>query len=188
MDSRPDPSRLLLVRSAKLQVAWNLTDLAKAVGIEPWQVEARASLADLVYGLEEAEYLPNIIMSQLLTYSWDSHDVDPTKVIEGMEPLWDSLAGDIWRMPSTFEVEKISSFSECLMWWMYYISVETGEAIPPPLFPETQAHRDAFAYVLFLLMWLRDGPAPEIVSRLYLGALAQVELDTETRRQLKPLE
>ncbi|RWA09457.1 hypothetical protein EKO27_g5626 [Xylaria grammica] len=177
-------SRLLLVTSTRPQVAWNLTGIAQSIGIEPWQAEERKNLADLVYGLEKAEYLTNIIMPQLRGYPWSLHEIDPAKVIKDMEPVWDILGGDIKQMPSKFKVERMSSFAECLAWWIYCISEETGEFMPPLEFPETQAHRDAFAYVLFLFMWLRDGPAPEIVSGLYIDALKQVGLDTKTRERI----
>ncbi|KAI0541459.1 hypothetical protein GGR58DRAFT_20303 [Xylaria digitata] len=182
MDSQLNPSSLLPV-SNEPHVSWDLIDIAEAAGIDPWQVDDREDLAELVCDLDKAKYLPNIIMPQLRNYPWSSHEVDPAKVIESMQPIWDLLDGDISRMPSTFNPERISSFSECLMWWMYYISVECG-GIPPPQFPETQAHIDTFGYALFLLMWLRDGPSSEIVSRLYIDALVQVKLDTETRRAL----
>ncbi|KAF2965629.1 hypothetical protein GQX73_g7941 [Xylaria multiplex] len=144
MDSQLNPSSPSPV-SNEPHISLDLTDIAEAVGIDPFQVQNTEDLTKLVHNLEKAKYLPNIIIPQLLNYSWSSHEVDPAKVIESMQPIWDLLNGDISRVPSTFNPEKMSSFSECLIWWIYYISVQSDGPTPPPLFPETQAHRDAFA-------------------------------------------
>ncbi|KAI0876384.1 hypothetical protein GGS24DRAFT_451769 [Hypoxylon argillaceum] len=176
MDFMPEP-RLRTPQTYavhRAQIARNLSDIAKAVRIRG----GIDSLTDLVYRLETGEYLEHLFMPFLSTYDWESHDTDPAKVGKSMKLIWDSVGGNTSLISSVYELDNIESFSECLAWWSHSIFMELEGLLSPYgddflWFPESRSHRDAFGYVLFLWMYLRNGNAPTtIVLPLYVDALS----------------
>ncbi|KAI1753089.1 hypothetical protein F4782DRAFT_529817 [Xylaria castorea] len=153
----------------RAEMPGDLSDIANALGLQPRMIGGRQALTDLVYRLEKVEYFQVFFLTRLANYDWASHDRDPEIVVNNVMVLQNSP-------DSCRRSEESKWFSECLVRWRHYISIEMDMLVRVHgedflWFPQSRTQKDAFGYVLFLYMYLRSGKAPAIVSQLYADAL-----------------
>ncbi|KAI1126546.1 hypothetical protein F5Y10DRAFT_266980 [Nemania abortiva] len=151
-----------------LEIAGDILDISKALGIQPGANGSIESLVDLVRRLETVGYFPLFFKPYIAKYDWGSHD--PVKALSSRARYVSQWA------PSSMWSGDIESFSHCLAQWGYCIFTEVEGLLSQHgdgfmWFPESRPHREAFAYALFLLMCQRDGQAPEIIPMLYKDVL-----------------
>ncbi|KAI0857748.1 hypothetical protein F4860DRAFT_517537 [Xylaria cubensis] len=166
----PDsPEPLSPVHQPCTQIPEDLSDIAYAVGLRTWMPGGKRALAELVGRLEQIRYFDVFFLYELKGYDWNSHDRNPEIIVNNVTTYRD-------RLVDRSQSEQNRWFSSCIVSWRHYISIEMitlvrvhGEHFL--WFPQSQAQRDAFGYVLFLYTYLRSGKAPAIVLDLYADAL-----------------
>ncbi|RYC65283.1 hypothetical protein CHU98_g918 [Xylaria longipes] len=127
----------------------DVSGMADALGLQPPTPGGRNTLADLVYQLEYFGFMRDRFVRAIETYNWASHEHDPAAAV---------AIQDVY-----YSREKHSLPEETQ--WFYSACINHCHC-------EEGTRRYAFAYVLFLCMYLRSGKAPTAVSKIYSDALS----------------
>ncbi|KAI0555672.1 hypothetical protein F4679DRAFT_577797 [Xylaria curta] len=170
----PEPLSPAHQSGRRTQIPEDLSDIAYALGLRTWMTGGKQALAELVWRLEQIKYFDVFFLHELENYDWTSHDRDPETTVNNVA-VYRNWIFDRNQIDHP-QNELNRWFNSCLVSWRHYIAIEMITLVRVHgenylWFPRSQAHRDIFAYVLFLYTYLRSGRAPTIVLELYANAL-----------------
>ncbi|KAI8955264.1 hypothetical protein F4801DRAFT_380185 [Xylaria longipes] len=148
----------------------DVSGMADALGLQPPTPGGRNTLADLVYQLEYFGFMRDRFVRAIETYNWASHEHDPAAAVAIQDVYYSREKHSLPEETQWFYSACINHCHCEVRANMDMLANLHGEDFS--WFPRRGTRRYAFAYVLFLCMYLRSGKAPTAVSKIYSDALS----------------